>query len=118
MGCGGESIPADLAVEQTHHAFDDRDVGGIRRLRAVQQQWRHQILSAEVGIEVASRPTGRQRVVARVDIVRAHLEARNLQARRPKCPHQPGCHGGLAMVGEALHAENFVESHLYAKRRR
>ena len=97
MGGGGKSISADLPVEQTHDAFDDRNVGGLRRPRAVQQQRRHQVLPAKIGIEVASGPTGRQRVIARVDVIRAHLEARNFHSGRAKCTHQPGGHGGLAM---------------------
>ena len=70
---------------------------GLRRQCAVQQQRRHQLLPAEIRIEVASGPPGRQRVVARVDIVRAHLEARNRHSGRAKCTHQPGGHSCLVM---------------------
>ena len=55
MGGGGKSLSADLPVEQTHDALDDRDVGRFWRLSAVQQQRRYLLLAAEIGIEVASR---------------------------------------------------------------
>ena len=98
MGGGGKSIAADLAVEQTHDALDDRDVGGSGVWAPCSSSGAIELLAAEIGIEVASRPTGRQRVVARVDVVGAHLEARHRRARSPECAHQPGGDGGLAVA--------------------
>ena len=71
MGRGGKSLAADLPVEQTHNALDHRDVGRFWRSSAVQQQRRQLVLAARIGVEVAPEATGRQRVVARVDVVRA-----------------------------------------------
>ena len=47
------------AVEQSHHAFDDRDVGRHRSRRAVHEQRRDQVLADQPRIEVAARPARR-----------------------------------------------------------
>ena len=71
---------------------------GLRRLRPVQQQRRDLVLATEVGIEVAAQPTSRQRVVARIDVVRPDLEACDLQAGGSQRPHQSGGNGRLAVT--------------------
>jgi cobalamin biosynthesis Mg chelatase CobN len=71
---GGEPVPTDRAVVQSHHPLDDGDVGRRRHGRAVQQQRDDPLLALKVRIQVASRSAGRQGVVAGVDVVRPVLE--------------------------------------------
>ena len=77
---------ARRSVEQPHHALHHRDV---RTLRAVAHERRDQLRPAEERVQVAPRPRRRQRVMARVDVVRAHLEALHREAARPQCADQP-----------------------------
>ena len=91
----GEAVAsADAAradpVEEPHHALDDRDVGERRRRRAVQEQRDDPLLADQPGVEVAAGPAGRQRVIGRVDVVRADLVRRDRQARgRAKAASRP-----------------------------
>ncbi len=94
---GGPSVAPHPAVEQSHHAFDHRDVRRRRYVRTVQQQRHQLILPTEEGIQVATRPAGGQRVVAGVDEVRSDLETGRHQPVGPEGGQQPGGHGGLAV---------------------
>ena len=70
------------AVEQAHHALDDRDVGGFRRARPPGEHRRDLVLADQPRVEVAAGPARGERVVARVDVVRADLVRRDRQAPR------------------------------------
>ena len=63
---------------------------GLGVLAPCEQQRRHLVRPAQVRVEVAPGPPGGQRVVARVDVVRADLEPGHLQALAAQGPHQPG----------------------------
>ena len=84
------------AVEQAHHALDDRDIGARR---AVQEQRDHQLLAAQHGIEVAARPAGGQGVIAGIDVVRACLVPGHPQSSLGHRCHQAGGHGRLTAPG-------------------
>ena len=98
--CAVDAKPsrADLAIEEAHNAFDDRDIGGFRSPCPMQQQRRYLLLPAEVGIEVASQPAGGQRVVARVDVVRPDFEACDFQTCGSQRTHESGGNGCLAVT--------------------
>ena len=83
----------DASVKQTHHALDDRDVGSRT---PVPVQRTDQFLADQHRVEVAARPTGRQRVVAGVDVVRADLEWRDPMTGLPQRTDQSRCHGGFS----------------------
>jgi hypothetical protein len=78
------------AVEQSHHALDDRDVGGLRRGGPPGEHRRDLVLADEPRVEVAAGAAGGQGVVARVDVVRADLVRGDLQAPRPQRAQQAG----------------------------
>ena len=84
--CGGP-------VEQAHHALDDGHVGAAG---AMQEQGRDTAGAAQGGVQVAGRAAGGQRVVARVDVVGAHLVAGHDQAGGAQGRHQPAGDRGLA----------------------
>ena len=90
---GGQLAAARGAVEEPHDALDHRDVGAGG---AVQRQRRHQLRAGEERVEVAARPARRERVVARVDVVRADLEALHHQPPRAQGADQPAGDRGLA----------------------
>ena len=90
-GTGGGRT--DAAVEQTHHALDDRDVGVVA---AVPEQGSDQRVTDENRIQVAAGASRRQPVIAGVDEVRPHLERRHSAAGRAQRAHQAGRHRGLA----------------------
>ena len=93
---GCEAVAPDLPVVQPHDAFDDREV---RRRGAGEEQGYEAVLADEMRIEVAPRLAGRERVIARVDVVRTDLVSRDHVTRRRQCGHEPGRHSGLAVPG-------------------
>jgi hypothetical protein len=92
----GEPVAADLAVVEAHHALDDRDVGV---LGAMQEQRHEPFLTHEVRVEVATRPSGGEGVIARVDVVGPHFVTRHGVAGSPQRRHQAGGDGRLAVAG-------------------
>ena len=96
---GGEPLAAHPAVEEPHDALDHGDVRGRGDRGPVQQQRGELIGPAQVRVEVAPWPSGGERVVARVDVVRTDLEPRDLEPLGPQRPHQPGGHGRLPVPG-------------------
>ena len=73
-GAGVRRAGLDTPVEKAHHPFDHGDVGTGG---AVCVQRPNQLLPHQNRIQVATDAPGRQRVVARVDEVRADLERRD-----------------------------------------
>jgi hypothetical protein len=86
---GPAGVLRDPAVEQTHHALDDGDVGPEA---AVPKQRADQVLAHQYRIQVASRSARGKRVVTRVDDVGADLERRDAvpaRAGRPSARWPP-----------------------------
>jgi len=84
------------AVVQAHDALDDRDVG---TLGAVQEQRNDELFTDEHRVEVATRPSGGQRVVAGIDVVGADLVRAHAQPADLQRSHQPGRDRRLARTG-------------------
>ena len=96
---GRREVPAaGRAVEQAHHALDDRDVGRGRGAGPVGEHRHDLVLADQPRVEVAARASGRQRVVAGVDVVRADLVWRDGQAALAQRAEQPGGDRCLAVT--------------------
>ena len=80
------------AVEESHDAFHDCEVGA---LLPVPRERRNQLGTAQKGVEVAPRPSGGERVVARIDVVGPDLEALHDAPSRAQRADQAAGHGGL-----------------------
>ena len=89
----GELAAPGGAVEHPHHALDD---GDVRTRRAMAEERRDQLGSAEEGVEVAARAARRERVIGRIDVVGPDLEALDRQPRRAQRPDQAARDGRLA----------------------
>src|SRR5207248_199113 len=80
------------AVVEAHDAFDDSEVCATR---SVGEQVADPLLPDEERIEVAARPTRRERVIAGVDVIRADLERSDAQPGPRERRDQSGGDGGL-----------------------
>lgn len=98
VGRRREAAGADPAVEEPHDAFDDRHVGEVGRLGAVEEQGNDEFLGGQPGIEVATGAAGGERVIAGVDVVRADLGRRDSVPRPAQGSHDPDGDRGLALT--------------------
>ena len=99
---------SDPPVEQPHHAFDHRD---LRAVGAVGVQRPNQPLPHQDRVEVASGPAGRQRVVAGVDEVRAHLERRDRMPGLSQRTDQTRCDRGLSAARRGCGDDDGRDAH-------
>ncbi len=94
---GGRAVAiGQPTVEEPHHALDDSD---LRTGRAVAGQRGDPVGADEHRVEVAAGTAGGERVVAGVDVVRAHLERRHDGAAAAQRGHEPGRHRRLPRPG-------------------
>ena len=97
VGAAARVIVARVAVEKAHHALDQRKVGpgAAARKHAGDLRGRH-----EPSIKIVARSPRRQRVIARVNVVRAALEGRNPQ---PACRQRGDQPSGDSRFAAAAH---------------
>ncbi|CAM2855064.1 hypothetical protein STAL104432_05405 [Streptomyces albus] len=93
---GGQFALARGTVVEPHHPLDHGQVG---TRRAVPEQRCDPLGSAQIGVQVAARTPGGQRVITGVDVVGAHLVGGDGQAPPGERRHQPGRHRRLAAPG-------------------
>ncbi len=93
MGGRGVLPGAALAVEETHDALHDGDVGAAC---AVGEERGYKLGTGEEGIEVATRATGSEGVVGGVYKVRSDLERGDAETFAGKRGHEAGGDGRFA----------------------
>jgi hypothetical protein len=96
VGGRGELPTPALAVEETHYAFHDGDVGPTG---AVGEERAYEVRAGEEDVEVAAGPPGGERVVGRIYEVRADLEGGDFEALHAKGRHEARSDGGLSCAG-------------------
>src|ERR671910_1958283 len=92
VGCGGE-IPASLAVEEAHDAFD---YGYVSTLCTVGEERADEVGAGEESVEVASRPACGEGVVRGVYKVGADLEGGDPKALQRERGHESRSNSRLA----------------------
>ena len=114
----------DASVEQAHDALDDGDVAAVA---AVPVERRDQLLADQHRVQVAARPVSSQRVIARVDVVRPHLERCHAVAGLSQGADQSRCHRGFSAArcrrcdhdgGDATHPISRERACLHTTRRK
>ena len=95
-------------VEEPHHPLDD---GDLRAGRAVAGQRGDPVGADEHRVEVAPGPARGERVVAGVDVVRAHLERRHGGAPAAQRGHEPGRHRRLPRPGGGRRDDEGARTH-------
>jgi hypothetical protein len=87
VGGRATGVRAGASIEETHHAFDDGDVGLSLAGGAAVEDAEEGIFVEEPAVERAARAAGGASVVRGVDVIGAELEGRDAEAALEEAAH-------------------------------